>query len=348
MSLAVVMLGENQPASSSPRYLGSMAVDWLLPSLFRETAGMRAATSSRVRPWACRRWRMALPKARAVGSGVVRRRSMPRKEIGNPPWNELDMSRVGDLLVAGIDLSGRTTGTTALAWLAGATSCERPVLDRPVVAERGPRGAGGDERIVSLLMDARPDVVAIDAPLYLPHAIVCRDGSCGRCFPSEGAYPSYTTRKLERKERWSDPPTARPPMPMVMVAGIAFRAIFLRRLLEREDIQVIETWPAGVLRRVQDAPGRASPLDAALAPGYCLAAWMIPTSSFSSPICRSMRWTPWRQHWPRGCIQPTGSIRSRTTGGSMRVRSSSRRSPRHSPLGRSLPIIGLGLTLTFR
>ena len=46
ISLAVVMLGENQPASSSPRYLGSMAVAWLLP---RDTAGICAATSSRVR-----------------------------------------------------------------------------------------------------------------------------------------------------------------------------------------------------------------------------------------------------------------------------------------------------------
>jgi predicted nuclease with RNAse H fold len=50
---------------------------------------------------------------------------------------------------------------------------------------------------------------------------------------------------------------------MVMVAGIAFRAIFLRRLLEREDIRVIETWPAGVLRQMQGAPGRSSRLDAA-------------------------------------------------------------------------------------
>lgn len=46
ISLAVVMLGENHPASSSPRYLGSMAVAWLLP---RDTAGICAATSSRVR-----------------------------------------------------------------------------------------------------------------------------------------------------------------------------------------------------------------------------------------------------------------------------------------------------------
>jgi predicted nuclease with RNAse H fold len=171
------------------------------------------------------------------------------------------MSRVGELLVAGIDLSGRTTGTTALAWLTGTASRERPVLDRPVVAD-GLRGAGGDERIVSLVADARPDVVAIDAPLYLPHAVICRDEDCGRCFPPGGAYPSCTTRRLERKERW-DPPMIRPPMPMVMVAGIAFRAIFLKRLLERDGIRVIETWPAGVFRRMQGAPGRASPLDAA-------------------------------------------------------------------------------------
>jgi predicted nuclease with RNAse H fold len=167
---------------------------------------------------------------------------------------------VRDLLVAGIDLSGRTTGTTALAWMTGQQTCERPVLDRPVAVE-GLRGAGGDRRIVSLVVDARPDVVAIDAPLHLPHAVICRDEDCKRCFPPGGAYPSYTTRMLERKEQWS-PPTIRPPMPMVMVAGIAFRAIFLKRLLEREGIRVIETWPAGVLRRMQGAPGRASPLDA--------------------------------------------------------------------------------------
>jgi predicted nuclease with RNAse H fold len=172
------------------------------------------------------------------------------------------MSRAVEVLAAGIDLSGRTTGTTALAWLAGTTSCERPLLDRPVATE-GMRGAGGDERIVSLLTDGRPDVVAIDAPLHLPHAVMCRDGSCKRCFPPGGASLSYTTRKLERKERWSDLPSARPPMPTVMVAGIAFRAIFLRRLLEREGIRVIETWPAGVFRRIQGAPGHTPRLDAA-------------------------------------------------------------------------------------
>lgn len=172
------------------------------------------------------------------------------------------MSRVGGPLVAGIDLSGRTTGTTALAWLTGQRTRTRPLLGRPVVTE-GLRGNGGDARIVGLLMEARPDVVAIDAPLHLPHAVTCRDEGCQRCFPRGGVYPSYTTRMLEHKERWSDPLSARPPMPMVMVAGIAFRAIYLRRLLERAGIDVIETWPAGVFRRMHGAPGRALPLDAA-------------------------------------------------------------------------------------
>jgi predicted nuclease with RNAse H fold len=184
-----------------------------------------------------------------------------RKETGNQLQNELDMSRVGGQLVAGIDLSGRTTGTTALAWLTGSASGQRPRLERPVLTD-GLRGAKGDERLVGLLVDARPDVVAIDAPLHLPHAVACRDERCQRCFSSGGVYPSYTTRMLERKDRWEGP-TTRPPMPMVMVAGVAFRAIFLRRLLEREGIRVIETWPAGVLRQMQNAPGRSSRLDAA-------------------------------------------------------------------------------------
>jgi predicted nuclease with RNAse H fold len=185
-----------------------------------------------------------------------------RKETGNRPQNELDMSRAGDgLLAAGIDLSGRTTGTTALAWLTGTASGERPRLERPVVTE-GLRGAKGDERIVGLLVEAGPDVVAIDAPLNLPHAVTCRDEGCERCFPRGGAYPSYTTRMLERKGKWEGP-TSRPPMPMVMVAGIAFRAIFLRRLLEREGLRVIETWPAGALRQMPGAPGRSTRLDAA-------------------------------------------------------------------------------------
>jgi len=77
MSLAVVMLGENHPASSSPRYLGSIAVAWSLPFLLRATAGMREATSSSVRFCACRCWRTAWPKARAVGSGSARRRGTP-------------------------------------------------------------------------------------------------------------------------------------------------------------------------------------------------------------------------------------------------------------------------------
>lgn len=192
------------------------------------------------------------------------------------------MSRVERLLVVGIDPSGRTTGTTALAWLTGTPSSERPRLDRPIVTD-GLRGADGDKRIVSLLVETRPDVVAIDAPLRLPHAVACQDDACARCFPPGGAYPSYTTRMLERKSHWNQSPAARPPMPMVMVAGIAFRAIFLRRLLEREGIRVTETWPAGVLRAMQGAPGRSSTLDAATRARLLLGAVDDPDKQLQQP-----------------------------------------------------------------
>lgn len=174
------------------------------------------------------------------------------------------MARVGRLLVAGIDLSGRTTGITALAWLSGEATAGRPILERPVVADRSLRGDDGDHRIAGLLIQAHPDVVAIDAPLRLPHAVTCQDVDCARCFPPKGFYLSYTTRMLERGAHWPGASRALPPMPTVMVAGIAFRAVFLRRLLEREGIQVIETWPTGIYRRIAGDDGASSSrLDAA-------------------------------------------------------------------------------------
>jgi len=48
-------------------------------------------------------------------------------------------------------------------------------------------------------------------------------------------------------------------MPMVMVAGIAFRAIFLKRLLERASIRVVETWPTGVFQQMLSASASAPP-----------------------------------------------------------------------------------------
>lgn len=49
----------------------------------------------------------------------------------------------------------------------------------------------------------------------------------------------------------------KPPMPTAMVAGIAFRAIYLKRLLDEAEMTVIETWPMGIYRALagSELPG---------------------------------------------------------------------------------------------
>jgi predicted nuclease with RNAse H fold len=158
----------------------------------------------------------------------------------------------GDLtLAAGIDLSGRTTGTTAVAWVEG--SGDGPPRIRQVIADPSLRGRTGDRRICDRL--GRPGVVAIDAPLSLPHPVVCDDPSCPECFPSDGSIPSYGARtEIESPSAWAEVEhTEKGPMPMVMVSGIAFRAIYLRRLLEREGHTAIEVWPMGAYRAIARA-----------------------------------------------------------------------------------------------
>jgi predicted nuclease with RNAse H fold len=149
-------------------------------------------------------------------------------------------------LAAGIDLSGRTTGTTAIAWLEGAPP--RPGLV-DLIAGGWLSGGRGDGRILRELADRRPAVVAIDAPLTLPHAVTCTLEDCELCFPADDVAPFYGSRWLDRAEAWkATGHEQKPPMPTVMVAGIAFRAIYLARLLRRAGLEVVETWPMGVYR----------------------------------------------------------------------------------------------------
>jgi predicted nuclease with RNAse H fold len=149
------------------------------------------------------------------------------------------------VIAAGIDLSGRTTGTTAVAWVEG----ERPRLVE-VVADRGLRD---DAQLVSRCLDRDPDVIAIDAPLSLPHAVTCSNPDCPRCLAPDARYGS---RAVDGRKAWAAVGhVEKAPMPTVMLAGIAFRAIYLRRLLERAGAQVIETWPMGTYRAVARADG---------------------------------------------------------------------------------------------
>jgi predicted nuclease with RNAse H fold len=150
------------------------------------------------------------------------------------------------MLAAGIDLGGRTAGTTAIAWVDGSRySAPKVLAVRAGIKLRGDRG---DAEILSSLGSAA--VVAIDAPLTLPHPIVCSDDSCPECFPGDGTAPAYGSRSaLDSGAAWrAVDHVEKGPMATAMLAGIAFRAIYLARLLRRAGFEVIEAWPMGAYR----------------------------------------------------------------------------------------------------
>jgi predicted nuclease with RNAse H fold len=148
--------------------------------------------------------------------------------------------------VVGLDLAGKTTDRTVMA-VATSPAGGRPSFDlvsRTADGHRLPDVSG----LADMLSGYSPDLVAIDAPLSLPHQVVCADGACRRCFGEE-ADGSYTQRAADRADHWTEiGHVEKPPMPTVMLAGVAFRAIYLNRLLAARDVAVIETWPTGVLR----------------------------------------------------------------------------------------------------
>ena len=147
--------------------------------------------------------------------------------------------------VFGIDLSGISRSAV------GRTVVAEVVLEaRPRLVALYPigRGLSGDREIVDLVAERRPLVVAIDAPLSLPHGVTCRDPRCGRCEPGLG---SYLTRDVD---------TLAGGMSTSQLAPIAFRGIFIARVLgERAPgLAVIETYPRAVLRALglHDGSGR--------------------------------------------------------------------------------------------
>lgn len=79
-------------------------------------------------------------------------------------------------------------------------------------------------------------MVGIDAPLSLPHSVTCRDPSCPRSEPTKA---TYLARDI-------DAPAGG--MPTVMIAGIAFRGIYLARQLRARGYEVIEVYPVAAYR----------------------------------------------------------------------------------------------------
>ena len=149
----------------------------------------------------------------------------------------------------GIDLSGlsrRTKGRTALAQLS--------VEDRPRLLDRHvfERGEGSDVAVIGWVLAHSPRVVAIDAPLTLPHAVTCSECGCLRCGP--GSAP-HQLRDVDTMVKG---------MPTSMLAAIAFRGIYLARHFREAGIEVIETYPAGSYRRLGADRHDAQSVDRAL------------------------------------------------------------------------------------
>ena len=131
--------------------------------------------------------------------------------------------------VIGIDLSGLSRGTKGNTALAQLTVDNPPrLLDLHVLR----RGSQTDAELLEWVGARHPRVVAIDAPLTLPHGITCRDQACQRCAPPSS---SYLTRDVDRLAGG---------MSMVMIAGIAFRGMYLARQLASYGYEVIEVYPA--------------------------------------------------------------------------------------------------------
>jgi predicted nuclease with RNAse H fold len=100
-----------------------------------------------------------------------------------------------------------------------------------------PPGVASDRTLVSWIVDASPAVVAIDAPLSLPHSVLCTLRGCPRCRAGEA---EYSGRDVDRMAGG---------MATVMLAAIAFRGIYLARTLREHGLGVIEVYPSAAYRR---------------------------------------------------------------------------------------------------
>lgn len=151
--------------------------------------------------------------------------------------------------VVGIDLSGLSRSTKSRTAAAALAVADPPrLLDRVTVKP----GLVGDRELIDWVAERRPLVVAIDAPLTLPHSVLCAETACPRCQPGTGEYLSRDVDKLAGG------------MPTTMLAAIAFRGIFLGRALRERGVRVIETYPAAGYRELgagRDPAERRSALE---------------------------------------------------------------------------------------
>jgi predicted nuclease with RNAse H fold len=143
--------------------------------------------------------------------------------------------------VVGVDLSG-LSGSTKGRTIGAQIALEERLRVLDTVTIR--RGIRGDRDLVDWIDERRPRVIAIDAPLTLPHSVTCATAGCQRCVPGAA---DYLARDVDRLAAG---------MPTAMLAAIAFRGIYLARVLRGRGYEVIETYPAAAYR-VMGATGKA-------------------------------------------------------------------------------------------
>lgn len=140
-------------------------------------------------------------------------------------------------VVVGIDLSGITRA--AKGWtVAAAIKLTDPLTLGELT--QVPRGLHGDRILLEWIETKHPRLVGIDAPLKLPHSVMCVERGCARCEPG---YANYLGRDVDEMAR-----ARGGGMPFVMLAAIAFRGIYLARMLRERRIKTVEVYPAAAYR----------------------------------------------------------------------------------------------------
>lgn len=143
--------------------------------------------------------------------------------------------------MAGLDLAaGR--GTTALALLALASGGRPRLMGMP-------RLAATDDDILTVLYESGASIVAVDAPLTLPMAVMTALRSeQGEPSSDAALLGSPYTRAAERDAVWSEVGVR--PLPVSFLGGLTLRALVLRARMREQlpNLRVVETFPSAVLR----------------------------------------------------------------------------------------------------
>ncbi len=208
---------------------------------------------------------------RAPGHADLRRGRTSSTTCRNRPWVPREQVPSRERRVLGIDLGGARMRTTGAVLLVGT---ERPRVVAGSVLSRGKTAEQAERSLLEFIGEARPTVVAVDAPLTLPPCLTC---------PTFCRGPSVELCELQAAQRvWAaggHPVTERlcevalrgeldsGPLPTMRIGQIAARGVVLaRRILaggtslgEPGAVTVLEVYPYASLWRLGQRNARLRP-----------------------------------------------------------------------------------------